>query len=108
MILLLIASILLFFPLGGFADEKQREIRTQSRRPDLFELWKLDQLSFEQRSSLLKTELSLRIGNGYDMHRLVPDRPLILGGVKLNHPEGLGLDGHSDADVLTHAIMDAI
>ncbi len=50
----------------------------------------------------------LRIGNGYDMHRLVPGRPLILGGVNLKHPEGLGLDGHSDADVLTHAIMDAI
>ena len=50
----------------------------------------------------------LRIGNGYDMHRLVSGRPLILGGVKLIHPEGLGLDGHSDADVLTHAIMDAI
>ena len=50
----------------------------------------------------------LRIGNGYDMHRLVSGRPLILGGVELNHPEGLGLDGHSDADVLTHAIMDAI
>jgi len=50
----------------------------------------------------------LRIGNGYDMHRLVPDRPLILGGVKLIHPEGLGLYGHSDADVLTHAIMDAM
>ena len=88
--------------------QKQREIRTQSRRPDLFELWKLDQLSFIKRSSLLKTEVNLRIGNGYDMHRLVPGRPLILGGVKLNHPEGLGLDGHSDADVLTHAIMDAI
>ncbi len=88
--------------------QKQREIRTQYRRPDLFELWKLDQLSFDSKSSLLKTEMSLRIGNGYDMHRLVPGRPLILGGVKLNHPEGLGLDGHSDADVLTHAIMDAI
>ncbi len=50
----------------------------------------------------------LRIGNGYDMHRLVEGRPLILGGVKLIHPDGLGLDGHSDADVLTHAIMDAI
>ena len=50
----------------------------------------------------------IRIGNGYDMHRLVPGRPLILGGVHLDHPEGLGLDGHSDADVLTHAIMDAI
>ncbi len=50
----------------------------------------------------------LRIGNGYDMHRLVQGRPLILGGVKLSHPSGLGLDGHSDADVLTHSIMDAI
>lgn len=49
-----------------------------------------------------------RIGNGYDIHRLVPDRPLILGGVTLHHPEGLGLEGHSDADVLTHAVMDAL
>tara|TARA_Y100001968_G_scaffold332132_1_gene389202 strand:- start:4985 stop:5485 length:501 start_codon:yes stop_codon:yes gene_type:complete len=50
----------------------------------------------------------LRIGNGYDMHRLVPGRALIIGGVTLQHPEGLGLDGHSDADVLAHAVMDAI
>jgi len=47
--------------------QKQREIRTQSRRPDLFELWKLDQLSFEKKSSLLKTEVSLRIGNECDI-----------------------------------------
>jgi 2-C-methyl-D-erythritol 2,4-cyclodiphosphate synthase len=50
--------------------------------------------------------MNIRIGNGYDMHRLVPDRPLILGGVKIEHE--LGLLGHSDADVLTHAIMDAM
>lgn len=50
--------------------------------------------------------LQLRIGNGYDIHRLVPDRPLILGGITLEHE--LGLLGHSDADVLTHAIMDAL
>jgi 2-C-methyl-D-erythritol 2,4-cyclodiphosphate synthase len=50
----------------------------------------------------------LRIGNGYDIHRLVPGRPLILGGQRLEHPDGLGLDGHSDADVLVHAIMDAL
>jgi 2-C-methyl-D-erythritol 2,4-cyclodiphosphate synthase len=50
--------------------------------------------------------MAIRIGNGYDIHRLVPDRDLILGGVKLDHP--LGLLGHSDADVLTHAIMDAM
>lgn len=52
--------------------------------------------------------MQLRIGNGYDIHRLVPGRPLILGGLSLDHPEGLGLDGHSDADVLVHALMDAL
>jgi 2-C-methyl-D-erythritol 2,4-cyclodiphosphate synthase len=52
--------------------------------------------------------MELRIGNGYDIHRLVAGRPLILGGVVLEHPEGLGLDGHSDADVLVHALMDAL
>ena len=50
----------------------------------------------------------LRIGNGYDMHRLVIGRPLIIGGVTLQHPDSLGLDGHSDADVLVHALMDAL
>lgn len=48
----------------------------------------------------------LRIGHGYDVHRLVPDRRLILGGVTVPHT--LGLLGHSDADVLTHALMDAL
>ncbi len=48
----------------------------------------------------------MRIGIGYDLHRLVPGRPLILGGVTLSHDKGL--DGHSDADVLTHAIIDAL
>ena len=48
-----------------------------------------------------------RIGHGYDVHRLVPGRPCILGGVEIeNH--GVGLDGHSDADVLVHAVMDAL
>ena len=50
----------------------------------------------------------LRIGNGYDIHRLVGGRKLIIGGVLLKHPDNLGLDGHSDADVLTHSIMDAL
>lgn len=50
--------------------------------------------------------MNLRIGNGYDIHQLVPDRPLILGGVEIPHE--LGLLGHSDADVLTHAMMDAM
>jgi len=49
-----------------------------------------------------------RIGNGYDIHRLIKGRKLIIGGVKLTHPDNLGLDGHSDADVLSHSIMDAL
>lgn len=48
----------------------------------------------------------IRIGNGYDIHQLASDRRLILGGVEIPHE--LGLLGHSDADVLTHAIMDAM
>lgn len=48
----------------------------------------------------------MRIGTGYDVHRLKEGRALILGGVKI--PYELGLDGHSDADVLAHAIMDAL
>lgn len=49
---------------------------------------------------------NLRIGHGYDVHRLVPGRPLILGGVHVDYDRGL--DGHSDADVLVHAVMDAL
>lgn len=48
----------------------------------------------------------MRIGIGYDVHKLVKDRPLILGGVRV--PFELGLLGHSDADVLVHALMDAM
>ena len=48
----------------------------------------------------------MRIGHGYDVHRLVEGRALILGGVRIPYP--LGLLGHSDADVVTHAVMDAL
>lgn len=47
-----------------------------------------------------------RIGTGYDVHQLVEGRPLIIGGVEIEHPQGLA--GHSDADVLLHAITDAL
>jgi 2-C-methyl-D-erythritol 2,4-cyclodiphosphate synthase len=50
--------------------------------------------------------MSVRTGIGWDSHRLVEGRPLILGGVELEHDRGL--DGHSDADVLAHAIIDAL
>ena len=48
----------------------------------------------------------MRIGQGYDVHRLTENRKLIIGGVEI--PYEKGLDGHSDADVLVHAIMDAL
>lgn len=48
----------------------------------------------------------MRIGHGYDVHKLVEDRPLILGGVEIEYDKGLL--GHSDADVLLHAVMDAL
>ena len=89
--------------------QQQRQLRTQLRRPDLYVRW-----SDQQQSSTLTMEshgsvsMQFRIGKGYDIHRLVPGRPLILGGVTLDHPDGLGLDGHSDADVLVHALMDAL
>ena len=52
------------------------------------------------------TGLTLRIGHGYDVHKLIKGRPLVLGGVRIKHKKGL--HGHSDADVLVHAIMDAL
>ncbi len=54
----------------------------------------------------MTTESIVRIGQGYDLHRLTPDRPFILAGVKI--PSPLGLLGHSDADVLIHAVIDAL
>ncbi|WP_443029026.1 2-C-methyl-D-erythritol 2,4-cyclodiphosphate synthase [Spirulina sp. CS-785/01] len=50
--------------------------------------------------------MNIRIGNGYDLHQLTTGRKLILGGLEIEHE--LGLAGHSDADVLTHALMDAL
>lgn len=54
----------------------------------------------------LRKEKNMRIGHGYDVHRFAPDRKLILGGVEIEFE--MGLLGHSDADVLTHAVMDAL
>lgn len=58
------------------------------------------------RAILAKGDIDVKIGHGYDVHRLVENRDLIIGGVKI--PYDKGLLGHSDADVLTHAVMDAI
>lgn len=60
----------------------------------------------EPQNTSPSTSMSLKIGHGYDAHRFVPGRPLVLGGVTV--PHSAGLLGHSDADVLTHAFCDAI
>jgi 2-C-methyl-D-erythritol 2,4-cyclodiphosphate synthase len=96
--------------------QQQSQERTRLRRPDLYARWlegraaagpaRLEDWALSMAST--GTTMDLRIGNGYDIHRLVQGRPLILGGVLLEHPDGLGLDGHSDADVLVHALMDAL
>ena len=65
-----------------------------------------DLFTAEQIMGIEKGAAMQRIGQGYDVHRLVKGRKLILGGVEIPHEKGL--DGHSDADVLVHAIMDAI
>lgn len=57
-------------------------------------------------AALLAEETNMKIGHGFDAHRLVPDRKLILGGVAIDFE--LGLDGHSDADVVAHALADAL
>ncbi|MGF1531994.1 MAG: 2-C-methyl-D-erythritol 2,4-cyclodiphosphate synthase [Puniceicoccaceae bacterium] len=53
-----------------------------------------------------RPEPPFRIGSGYDIHRFAKERPLVLGGISI--PSPLGLEGHSDADVLTHALADAL
>ena len=77
-------------------DERNVKITT----PEDLEKARVEGDGFSQRRTLM------RIGNGYDLHRLVSGRPLILAGVTI--PFELGLDGHSDADIVCHAVTDAI
>ncbi len=65
-----------------------------------------DDLATAEAVALQTNRRSIRIGNGYDLHRLVAGRPLILAGVTI--PNELGLDGHSDADIVCHAVTDAV
>ena len=76
--------------------------RTLERRNDLISNDDYKKLPKSKRINRdLNEIMKFRIGNGYDIHRLVEGRNLIIGGVKLQHPDNLGLDGHSDADVLS-------
>ena len=87
----------------------QKILRTLERRKDLFSPEDFKKLPESKRINKDYNNLMrFRIGNGYDIHRLKKGRDLIIGGVKLEHPNNLGLDGHSDADVLSHSIMDAL
>jgi len=84
-------------------------IRVLLSPPDNVKLTRPDDLPLMEAIALSKWRRPpFAVGFGYDVHRLVPGRRLVLGGVELQHPDGLGLLGHSDADVLTHAIMDAL
>ena len=83
--------------------------RTLDRRNDLISNDDYKKLPKSKRINTDSNEImKFRIGNGSDIHRLVEGRDLIIGGVKMQHPDNLGLDGHSDADVLSHSIMDAL
>ncbi|MDC3170819.1 tRNA (guanosine(37)-N1)-methyltransferase TrmD [Prochlorococcus sp. AH-716-E13] len=83
--------------------------RTLDRRNDLISNEDYKKVPKSKRINRDINEImKFRIGNGYDIHRLVEGRDLIIGGVRLQHPDNLGLDGHSDADVLSHSIMDAL
>ncbi len=88
---------------------EQKILRTLERRNDLISPEDFKNLPESKRINKDYNNLMrFRIGNGYDIHRLKKGRDLIIGGVKLEHPNNLGLDGHSDADVLSHSIMDAL
>ena len=89
---------------------KQKSIeRTLERRNDLISNENYKKSPQSKRIHKDSNQLmKFRIGNGYDIHRLVEGRNLIIGGITLQHPDNLGLDGHSDADVLSHSIMDAL
>ena len=88
---------------------EQKIRRTLERRKDLILPEDFKKLPESKRINKDYNNLMrFRIGNGYDIHRLKKGRDLIIGGVKLEHPNNLGLDGHSDADVLSHSIMDAL
>ena len=86
------------------AERAGHPVRLVDGEPRNFKITTADDLDMAER--LLGTAQTMRIGNGYDLHRLVAGRPLILGGVTI--PFDRGLDGHSDADAVCHAVTDAI
>ncbi|MFP4498340.1 MAG: 2-C-methyl-D-erythritol 2,4-cyclodiphosphate synthase [Vulcanimicrobiota bacterium] len=80
-------------------------LKTEKKLPELQNTLGLEE-TVEKQQAQAAREYGMRVGQGYDVHRLVPGRKLILGGVEIEFDKGLL--GHSDADVLTHAVMDSL
>jgi 2-C-methyl-D-erythritol 4-phosphate cytidylyltransferase/2-C-methyl-D-erythritol 2,4-cyclodiphosphate synthase len=91
---------------AALAERAGHRVEVVEGDPRNIKITTVDDLRIAER--LLRSDVTpmLRIGNGYDLHRLVPGRPLILGGVRI--PFDRGLDGHSDADAVCHAVTDAV
>ena len=90
---------------AALVERQGAQVRIVEGEAENIKLTTPDDLGWAQ-WRLGRRERAMRIGQGYDVHQLGPDRRLILGGVEIPFP--LGLVGHSDADVLTHAIIDAL
>lgn len=91
---------------AGLVEELGEPVAVVTGDPANFKITTEADLELARLSVGDRGEPGLRVGTGCDLHRLVPDRALVLGGVRIPHARGLA--GHSDADVLTHAVMDAL
>ena len=92
---------------AGLAERAGHAVRVVEGDPRNLKITTPDDLAIAERLMRIETpQMALRIGNGYDLHRLVPGRPLVLGGVTIPFEQGLA--GHSDADAVCHAITDAL
>jgi 2-C-methyl-D-erythritol 4-phosphate cytidylyltransferase/2-C-methyl-D-erythritol 2,4-cyclodiphosphate synthase len=91
---------------AALAEQAGHRVRLVEGDPRNLKITAPEDLAMAERLLGGATAPAMRIGNGYDLHRLVPGRPLVLGGVTI--PFELGLDGHSDADAVCHAVTDAL
>jgi len=92
---------------AGLVERLGRQVAIVEGEPANVKITTPDDLAAARaRTSTESAPATIRIGNGYDLHRLVAGRPLVLGGVTI--PFEVGLDGHSDADIICHAVTDAV
>jgi 2-C-methyl-D-erythritol 4-phosphate cytidylyltransferase/2-C-methyl-D-erythritol 2,4-cyclodiphosphate synthase len=92
---------------AGLVERLGRQVAIVDGEPANMKITTPEDLAVARaRLNRVSAPATIRIGNGYDLHRLVAGRPLILGGVTI--PFETGLDGHSDADIICHAVTDAV